>query len=105
MLRVKPSAQIHSGALHCGPHCHQPRVLFNTPLPVAGQVFIDATEFGDVLVTGAGSALKLPVVQGVEEPAELSHTTNDACGQAMARGCIYFLVFVCLFWWAGELEP
>jgi hypothetical protein len=47
-----------------------------------GSVFIDATEFGDVLVTGAASSLELPVAQGVEEPEELSTHTDDQCGQA-----------------------
>jgi hypothetical protein len=51
-------------------------------LRLEGSVFIDATEFGDVLVSGAATALKLPVVQGIEEPEELSPTTDDQCGQA-----------------------
>jgi hypothetical protein len=51
-------------------------------LELQGDTFIDATEFGDVLVTGAASSLKLPVAQGVEVPTESSNTTNDQCGQA-----------------------
>lgn len=51
-------------------------------LRLEGSVFIDATEFGDILVSGAATALKLPVVQGVEEPLELSNSTDDQCGQA-----------------------
>ena len=39
ILRVKPPARTHAGALHCGSHSHQPLSLrvafFNTPLPVA----------------------------------------------------------------------
>ena len=51
-------------------------------LRLEGSAFIDATEFGDVLVSGAATALKLPVVQGIEEPTELSSNTDDQCGQA-----------------------
>ena len=60
-----------------------PSSEFNkSTLELQGEVFIDATEFGDVLVTGAASSLKLPVAQGVEVPTESSNTTNDQCGQA-----------------------
>ena len=37
-----------------------------TSLVLTGDVFVDATEFGDVLVTGAATELGLPVAQGVE---------------------------------------
>ena len=38
VLRVNTIiAQTHTAAPHCGSHCHQPRVWFNTPLPVAGR--------------------------------------------------------------------
>ena len=51
-----------------------------TVLVLSGKVFIDATEFGDVLVTGAATKLRLPVVQGVEETAEASSRMDDKCG-------------------------
>ena len=50
-------------------------------LRLEGKAFVEATEFGDVLATGAASALRLPVVQGIEEPEESSPTTDDQCGQ------------------------
>ena len=53
-----------------------------TTLRLQGRVFIDATEFGDVLVTGAASRLRLPLMQGIEEPHELSPESDDQCGQA-----------------------
>ena len=50
-------------------------------LRLEGKAFVEATEFGDVLATGAASVLRLPVVQGIEEPEESSPTTDDQCGQ------------------------
>ena len=50
---------------------------------ITGDVFVEATEFGDVLVTGAAEpGLQLPFVQGVEVPQEDSRATDDQCGQA-----------------------
>ncbi len=52
-------------------------------LRISGDVFVEATEFGDVLMTGAADpTLQLPFVQGIEEPSELSHSSDDQCGQA-----------------------
>ena len=52
-------------------------------LRITGDVFVEATEFGDVLMTGAAEpGLELPFVQGIEEPKERSRTTDDQCGQA-----------------------
>lgn len=42
-------------------------------------VVVEATEFGDVLATGAG----LPLAQGVEAPLESSPATLTRCGQAI----------------------
>ena len=44
-----------------------------------GGVVIEATEFGDVLATGAG----LPLAQGVEAPLENSTASLTRCGQAI----------------------
>ena len=41
------------------------------------RVFIEATEFADVLMTAG-----LPVAQGAETPTELSNVTDSTCGQA-----------------------
>lgn len=46
-------------------------------LELTAPVFVEATEYGDVLATAS-----LPFAQGTEQPAEDSHTTNDQCGQA-----------------------
>jgi hypothetical protein len=52
-------------------------------LRITGDVFLEATEFGDVLATGAAEpGLELPFVQGIEEPREDSRSTDDQCGQA-----------------------
>lgn len=49
-------------------------------LPVSpGGVVIEATEFGDVLATGAG----LPLAQGIEAPFENSTASQTYCGQAI----------------------
>ena len=42
-----------------------------------GKIFIEATELGDVLVTGG-----FPFTQGFEVPYENSTTSNFSCGQA-----------------------
>ena len=43
------------------------------PLRITGDVFVEATEFGDVLMTGAAEpALELPFVQGIEVSLSLS---------------------------------
>ena len=45
---------------------HRSSTFDKTVLHIAGAVFVDATEFGDVLVTGAAArGLRLPVMQGV----------------------------------------
>ena len=55
-------------------------------LRLEAAVFIEATEWGDVLLTGAGHpGLKLPVAQGVETPTEGSMSTDDQCGQAATQ--------------------
>lgn len=46
-------------------------------ITLSAAVFVEATEFGDVLLTAG-----LPATQGVESPAENSSTTLDQCGQA-----------------------
>ena len=48
-------------------------------LRFTGKVFVEATELGDVLATGA-----LPFLQGIEAPQENSSDTGliSACGQA-----------------------
>lgn len=49
-------------------------------LPVSPNgLVIEATEFGDVLATGAG----LPLAQGIEAPLESSPATQTYCGQAI----------------------
>jgi len=44
--------------------------------PGLPQVFVDATELGDVLMTGG-----FRVLQGVETPTEASWVVDDTCGQ------------------------
>lgn len=43
-----------------------------------GKIFIEASEFGDILMTSG-----MNVSQGVETPNENSTTCNDQCGQAL----------------------
>ena len=59
-----------------------------TKLVLTGDVFLDATEFGDVLVTGAATELALPVVQGIEVPSEGSSRADDRCGQGTSLSLI-----------------
>lgn len=49
-----------------------------TLLNFTGSVFLDATEFGDVLVTSGVPS----VAQGIETPLESSNATLSTCGQA-----------------------
>lgn len=50
-----------------------------------GGVVVEATEFGDVLMTAG-----LPVAQGIEIPAENSTSYQSYCGQASTVSKLYF---------------
>eukprot|EP01084_Bolivina_argentea_P295920 509581_1 len=50
-----------------------------TILNIEGKIFIEGTEFSDILMTSNINQ----IYQGVEEPEENSTTTNDQCGAAI----------------------